>query len=167
MLIYNPSLDPYHCAVRLLTISVMHDKDLPFETAQIIDFGFLFPEVLINARLPNSISSLRKSAREHVSPFRPAPKSKSAIRSIRSIQLSAGSTLAMNDLIDREKFKDGVLKAQLPALPESLLVACQSFLNGNKDFYTAVITSLVTVPLSGHDGLKHRTGLMEYRYDAV
>jgi hypothetical protein len=41
----------------------------------------------------------------------------------------------------------------------------KTFLDEGGPVVTGVLKGLSAIPLLGHDGLKHRTQLMEYRYD--
>ena len=41
----------------------------------------------------------------------------------------------------------------------------RDFINTKEDVYSFIINDLSTLHLTGKDGLKDRTNLMEYRYD--
>lgn len=166
MLIYDPALDPYHGAVRLLAICKTVSEPIPVETAQILDFVLLFPTVLMEATLPRGMLGLRRKAATRANPFRAPPRSKAAVDSIRAIQATAASTLAVAKIIKSEELRAGVISLS-DGLPPEMARAVDSYLGSDADYRTEVIKLLATIPPRGREGLKHRTKLLEYRYDTA
>jgi hypothetical protein len=167
MLIYDPALDPYHCAVRLLAICQTVSAPIPTESVQILDFVLMFPTVLVEATLPKTMLALRKKAAARTNPFRQPPRSKAAVDSIRAIQATAASTLAVAKLIDAEELQVGMIRLTNDALPPQIGAAVNSYIAGDSEYRIEIIKSLSAIPPRGREGLKHRTKLLEYRYDAA
>ncbi|HYW56539.1 MAG TPA: ABC-three component system middle component 5 [Polaromonas sp.] len=168
MLIYDPALDPYHAAIRFLGILVLADTDsLELDALQILDLALLFPGVIMKATLPKEFSSLRKQASTKLNPFRPQPDSKSGINAIRAIQTTAASTLAAAGLLEIENLRKGFVTRTASELPVAIGIAVNNFLARDFVYRKAIVTAFKTVPLRGKDGLKHRTNLLDHRYDAL
>ena len=81
------------------------------------------------------------------------------------IFLTAMSTLIAAGLIKQDSFKKGMIEIVDKSLPPDLHTAVESFLSRGTEIKQFIINDLTTIKLFGVDGLKHRTGLMEFRYD--
>lgn len=166
MLIYDQSLDPYHCAVRAMGIASLLDKDaIEIEALRIIDILLTFPAMLSEVTLPREMISLRKLRMASANPFRPPPKGIAAIEAIRSIQAVAIATLASAEVISAEQLEKGLFARTKHAIPAQLESAVNSWLSRDEDDKKQIVTAMSSIPLLGTDGLKHRTKLLEYRYD--
>lgn len=166
MLIYDQALDPYHCAVRALGISfLIGTESSELETLRILDVVLTFPTMLSEIRLTRETLHLRKLSIAAPNPFRPPPKGLSSIEAIRSIQAVAIATLASAGLIGATELAKGVFARSKMTLPIELKVAIDAWLDRDGKDKKEIVTFLGAIPLSGEDGLKHRTKLLEHRYD--
>jgi hypothetical protein len=166
MLIYHPAFDAYHCVFRMLLLA---DKILDLETdkAKLLDFYILFPGMVKNMRLPDSLKNLRSQAKKAVNVYRDPVSEVSTFREMRHIQDAALKCIAASGLIDLERYEAGyVTRTQLPT-NLVLKTMQENFLNSNQPIITEILTGLSSIPLLGNDGLKHRSQLMEHRYDYV
>ncbi len=68
--------------------------------------------------------------------------------------------------IDREKMEKGLIRRTSKKLPEELRNAILSRTQSSVEILEFLIGELADFQLSGDDGLKARTELMEYHYDA-
>lgn len=166
MLIYHPAFDAYHCVFRMLLVS---DQvcDLEIDKAKLLDFYMLFPGMVKNIRLPETLRNLRAQAKKAVNVYRDPVSEISTFREMRHIQDAALKCIAASGLIDIQRYESGyVTRTQKPTSPN--LKAMQlGFLNNNSPIIMDILTGLSSIPLLGHDGLKHRSQLMEHRYDNV
>lgn len=167
MLIYDPSRDPYHAAVRVLSILRMVNRPLELETTQIFDLLLLFPGLVAASKLPKSATRLKKLAVERQSPFRQAPSGRAILDAIKAIQQAAVATLASADILSADALKRRKVTRTTLALPPPLAAAVEMFLTKDSEYRKLLVHELSEIPLTGKDGLKARTGLAEYRYDSI
>lgn len=167
MLIYDPSRDPYHAAVRVLSILHITDKPLELEAAQILDLLLLYPGLVVASKLPRNAARLKKMAAERQSPFRQAPSGRAIIDAIKAIQQAAAATLASVNVLSSDSLKKRVLARTSVALPPALASAVEMFLMKDSEYRNLLVQQLGEIQLIGKDGLKARTGLAEYRYDTI
>ena len=168
MLIYDQSQDPYHCAVRSIGIaSLLRTPQLDIAKLGILDLVANFPQLLHQFRLPKDLLELRKLEIAKPNPYRPSPSTHAAIQAIRSIQGVALATLASSGLIHKEGLRRGKFELTGMSFPEPIQAAVSSWTQRDAEEKRQIIQALDALPLSGPDGLKHRSGLMEHRYDAV
>jgi hypothetical protein len=164
MLIYHPAYDAYHCVFRMLLIAE-HVKDLEIEKARLLDFYLVFPGMIRTVRLPDSLKSLRAQAKAAVNIYRDPVSALSTFRDMRHIQEAALKSVAASGLIGIERFESGfVTRTDMP-MSSALKEKLNAFTSANAPVAEGVLTGLSLIPLLGHDGLKHRSQLMEYRYD--
>ncbi|CAB3755416.1 ABC-three component system middle component 5 [Paraburkholderia humisilvae] len=164
MLIYHPAYDAYHCVFRMLLIAE-HVKDLEIEKARLLDFYLLFPGMLVHARLPDELRALRSQAKSLANVYRDPVSGLSTFRDMRHIQEAALKSVAASGLIDVKQFERGFVKRTEMLLAPGLKEKLDAFTLANGPVVDGVLAGLSKLPLLGHNGLKHRSELMEYRYD--
>ena len=83
------------------------------------------------------------------------------------MQVAALETLAAQHLIDPDSLESGLFCTSPTSIPETIAKRIKEA-NKNESQLMAFLKVLASeYALSGENGLKHRTGLMEHRYDAV
>ncbi|WP_321890542.1 MULTISPECIES: ABC-three component system middle component 5 [Burkholderia cepacia complex] len=166
MLIYHPAYDAYHCAFRMLAVSESI-AELEVDKARLLDFYLLFPSSVQFIRLPATLRDARKIAKsianEYHDPLSPA----TTFRELRQIQESALRCIAASGLIDIRRLEVGYVKRTDIPIPDAIQSKIDLFLSQREPLAKTILYGLGDIPLRGHDGLKHRTELMEYRYDVA
>lgn len=165
MISYHPATDAYHAALRILQL-VNFRPAMAFERdiIRILDFYYLFPELLTEVRVPRNYFAKRRnlsldSNRYHFSGsarnvfMRMFPMQNSAIRLLLAVGLLAHD----NECLRRG---EGDLSPEL----EQLVKARSQQQSGLLLF---LVEDLASFGLYGKDGLKDRTNLMDYRYDSI
>lgn len=166
MLIYHPGYDAYHCIFRLLAV-IDNVKDLEIDKARILEFFLLYPSAIAEVRIPQGMASIRKDATRLSNQYHDPINIKSTFKDMRFIQDAALKCIAAASLIDLDRFKLGyVTRTKLP-IPDSLNLHINSFLASNETISRFVLKDLAKMPLLGSNGLKHRTELLEHRYDFI
>lgn len=164
MLIYHPAYDAYHCVFRMLVVAERL-TDLEVDKARLLDFFLLFPGMVKAVRLPDTLKALRTQAKAAANIYRDPVSGISTFREMRHIQEAALKSMAASGLIDVRRYEAGyVTRTQMPINP-MLKAKLDEFLNVNQPVADSILNGLSQIPLLGHDGLKHRSQLMEYRYD--
>lgn len=166
MLIYDPTLDPYHCAIRILAILTHGSSShMALDTVRIADYFLAFPSKLADVRLPNQYRQIKKQAQQLSNPYRNPIGAKASFERMRSIFQAAASGLVAAGFVNAEDLKQEILTSTDKPLPEELRVSIENFLSRQKEVREFVVKQLIAIPLLGPDGLKHRSGLLEHRYD--
>lgn len=166
MLIYHPAFDAFHAVFRML---ILADANSGIEVgkARILDYFLVFPGEVAQIRLPRGHSEAKPLARAAANPYRRPLNGRSVFHQMEQLQLTAMQALAAAGLIDREQFAAGFLVRTKSPLPEHVISRSRENLSGPSHISSYIIDRLSGVRLNGVDGLKDRTGLMEYRYDNV
>lgn len=166
MLIYHPAFDAYHCVYRLIAITESI-RELEFAKLRILDFYLCFPAEVAGIELPQSHQKFRSSAREAKNKFRGPVSPLRTFRDLETIQRAAARLLAASKVFDSEKLETGTVTRTSWAAPLTFNATASSIASASSELTKYILTQLSTLPLGGMGGLKQRTGLMEYRYDAV
>lgn len=164
MLIYHPAYDAYHCIFRMLAL-IDHISEVEIDKARILDFYLTFPSLVSEIRMPHNHRSIKKIAQNYSNNYRKPISIIATFRDMHQIQIAAIRCLAATGLIELTELDKGVIKRTKRDIPDGLLLSMRDFLNAKKDIYGFIISKLSKFHLTGKDGLKDRTRLMEYRYD--
>lgn len=166
MLIYHPAFDAYHCVFRMLAlIEALPEADV--DLLRICDFYLVFPSALKLIKLPANLSHGKRIGKESSNVYRDPISPKLVFRDMAEIQLSALRSIAASGLIGREDFERGIAKRSVSVdIPVQLADKISKFSDGLSAIFQFLVNDLSALPLRGIDGLKHRTDLLEYRYDA-
>ncbi|HEL5028464.1 TPA: hypothetical protein UOA81_003698 [Stenotrophomonas maltophilia] len=166
MLIYHPAMDAYHCVFRILLILRRLDR-IEVDKARILDFYILFPSAILSARLPESLRGRRKFLAAYKNPYRDPISPTTSFHEISRIQEAAINCIAGSGLVEISSLNNGLLVRSQAPLSSDLLQSMDDYLAKNLELAEVILDELSSIPLLGTDGLKHRTSLMEYRYDNV
>ena len=166
MLTYHPAFDFYHCIFRMLRLLERLPKT-PHELVKlrILDFYLLFPSELKGFEFPRNIQTKKRNfQKENI--YERIEDPKRILMRLEPFQITACKSLCSHGLIDPKVFDEGkILRTSLP-LPESLLAKI-----GESNLTEPEPIGLLTGPfnnidLYGKSGLKKRSDLFTYRYDA-
>lgn len=169
-LTYQPAFDPYHAAFRLFRLQSIYSPklELPVDHVRILDYFLLFPFRASTIRMAPKHSGIKRRAISAAGKqYGNQPEDRGVFARMQAMQIAALETLAMRAFVDaaslaanRVSFTSGKVPApvQLRAMAE----------NNQASAAVELVRVLATeYELLGLDGLKSRTGLMEYRYDAI
>jgi len=166
MLIYHPAFDAYHCVFRFISL-IEACTQLEVEKACILDFYLVFPASIASIRLPQELTSIRSTARRLENPYHDPFNAKRVFKDMRGIQEEALRCLAAANFIDADRFEGGVMHRTQRIISEDLKNTTTEFIRRGGETRQFVLQHLSKINLSGPDGLKARTGLLEFRYDPV
>ena len=166
-LAYQPAYDPFHTVLRLIRIALFLQAP-SVEQARIADFYLSFPTRLGEVTFPKGLRGrLRGALAQAPATYGTPPADEMVIRRMRPIQDAAIQTLVGSGSFDADAYETGTLKLDEAAVSESLMKRAGA-LNDEQAALVGLLRDLINaVPLEGENGLKHRTGLGEHRYDAV
>jgi len=166
MLIYHPAFDAYHCVFRILTISRVV-KEMELSKLRILDFYLCFPAEVSGVQLPREHIEMKKTARGLKNDYRGPVSTARTFREMEPVQIASARLLAASRFLDADMLKSGIVKRMDSVVPPAL----QEMVDRQRETANVVteyiLTKMSAIPLTGVNGLKQRTGLMEYRYDVA
>lgn len=170
---YSAAYDPFHTIFRFTAILLNSaESSQDFGVLQISDFYLCFPWLLADVSAPRSVQGFQKKRNAILRVYKPnsydlTPAALTLFERMEPIQLAAFSAMLSKQFLVRESARKGVLKLVPNMLSSRLLDEVDKYTNKNKELIEFLAIDLPKVPLAGKDGLKHRTGLKEHRYDNV
>lgn len=167
MLMYHPAQDINHCVFRILMTTENSEHDmLKIDVYRLIDFYTLFPYLLrLIAKLPSPLHRFKSKFNEIPEPFESLKNTRRIIYELEQLQSIAMQNLVAKGLLDSKSFNEGYLKRTDKKLPASFSDAIRDSRLLKEDWFEVLINEFPKAKLTGNNGLKARTGLMEYRYD--
>lgn len=170
MLIYDPALDPYHSAIRTLAITISASQRniaLTLDAARIADYFLVYPYKMLGFKFPTEYRAMRAAVKATKNPYRQASGDRAAFERMRPIFFAALSGLAAAQVVDIPALKHGILSLTDGSLPADLAAAVARFHDRQTEVGRFVLSDLLGLPANGENGLKHRSGLIEHRYDVA
>lgn len=167
MIIYHPRNDIYHCMFRFITIANIQDlEEFDFTRLRIYDLYFLFPHFVREIVFPRmkGVAALINRAAQFYEPYESLPDKKRLFSEMGDYHIQALQVLLAKDVFKETSGKLSIGPAFQSKSVAKLLSENQYISN---NFYGDLLRTLNQIRLSGDSGLKKRTGLMEYRYDAI
>lgn len=165
MLVYHPALDPYHSAFRMLHIlAYASEREYDIAALRILDFYAVFPQLIATVRLPRGLRRAKTQLSAGKNPYWFTGDPVQIFTRMEPLQQTALNILYAQRLLDAKEYQNGRIRISLDqfkqlSLPPSLTVTRETL-----DFLVNVLGKL---SFQGSGGLKDRTGLLEYRYDAI
>lgn len=168
MLVYHPMFDPYHAALRMACVLMdLERSEIEWDRLRLMDFYVVFPHLLSSVRLPQELRAYRKLLNSIPQPYEEFPGAGKLFFQLSVIQETGARLLVAGGLLDAASLIGGQAKlirsATLPRLRE--LGEKLSF--RGSAWYEFLMKQISRMPLGGRNGLKERSGLMEFRHDPV
>lgn len=125
----------------------------------------MFPHLIGNARLPRALTSAKQRYGKIDARYSQVPAPRVFIQQLVGLHEIVARSLIGKDFLAADAFEKNVLQRTGKTLPATLAEAFKHA--DDKSFVELLATQVSAIPLNGPNGLKDRTGLLEYRYDAV
>lgn len=168
MIIYHPATDFYHCWMRwAYIVSNAFGEPVEYERARIIDYYICFPKQLLNCQLTSLYSAqVKKAVRLIPESYEDALSVRQAFRQMSEIHRHVAMDMASKGLIDRSLYQEGQLSVVDAEYSRGLLLeVAAKWAPQNIELCDLILEALNSMTLNGKNGLKDRSGLLEYRYD--
>lgn len=173
MITYNPAFDLYHCIYRMAHIIDRLEERECFEIdkVRIWDFYLLYPskiyDIDVKQRKEKDAYKARKQYIEQtVNPYEYSGDNRKLFEWIKPFQVSALSCLVSCGILDKDAYLEGnVCVANRNALAE-FVERAGGFTARERNVLSFLSLFSRHMPLTGADGLKARTQLLESKYDA-
>ncbi len=166
MLIYHPGFDAYHCVFRMLAVCETLG-DLEIEKARLLDFYLLYPALVAKMKLPRPLRPIARDAAAVANVYHDPSSPATMFRDMRPIQEAALRCIAAAGLIDIRRYENGFVTRTDFVVPDVIRRKIALFLASRQPISEFVLKELAAIPLGGNEGLKHRSQLMDHKYDFV
>lgn len=169
VLIYHPIFDANHCVFRtLLLLQEQNHCEIDIELFRLMDFYVLFPSLLKSIKpFPSELRIYKKEIQKICEPYENIQNPNRIFVELRRIQSIAFYHLLSKQLIDMKSFENGMIKRTETNLPDQLVASLNEAAIKKNKWFILVSKEFQKIEFYGANGLKKRTGLMEYRYDEV
>lgn len=167
MLVYHSAFDMYHSIYRMIQLLSNLKKDhVELERLRIWDYYLAFPNEMTKIRFEKDAVDIKNLFPKKSNPYELVLDGKIIFEKMRPYQLTAIKTLASHGLIDKSYLTENrVTKIKIEHL-EEVLGRFEELSNRESNIIKIMTTYFHSMPLYGKDGLKDRTSLLEFRYDA-
>lgn len=168
---FQPAFDPFHTIFRLLRLrAIVEQKGMLHKNmVRILDFYLLFPFRIDAIRMIPQHRKFKKLASiyQTAKPYGDQPEDKAIFDRMEPMQIAALETLASYELIHTDRLAGGWVKTTGIPVPQELADRAQAANERDSDLLDFLSVLATDYDLAGENGLKARTGLLEYRYDAI
>lgn len=164
---YHPAFDLYHCVFRLLQVlEHMKHKEVEVDRLRIWDFYLTFPNEARHISFPMELKELKRVFKsKEANPYEDLIDAKRILQRMKSYQVAALKCLASYDLIDADELNKGYVKRTTINIPDEIQERIVQ-LNTEQENVLKLVIGFNELPLFGKTGLKDRTGLIDFKYDA-
>ena len=170
-LTYQPAFDPSHTVFRFLRLRqvVLAEVALPRDHLRVLDFYLMFPFRSDEIRVFPRHRKFKKLAQQYagVRPYGDLPDDRVLFHRMSPIQGAALDTLAQKGLLDAQEYKRGIIAPTATTLPAPLQAKLEEANVQQKDLLDFLTALATDYDLLGSNGLKDRSGLMDFAYDAA
>lgn len=167
MLVYHSAFDMYHSVYRMIQLLTNLKKDyVELERLRIWDYYLAFPNEMTKIKFEREANDIKKLFPDKPNPYEIVLDGKIIFEKMRPYQMTAIKTLASHGLIDKNYLTENrVTKIQVN-LSIEVFGKFEELTDREGNIIKIMTTYFQNMPLYGEGGLKDRTSLLEYRYDA-
>ncbi len=164
MIIYHPAYDVNHCSYRILNIlNSIGDNKVHCDMLKIINFYYVYPHLLKRMEVfPKPLNYQAKKIKSINDPFELTPNPSNLFFEMSPTQETAILSLLQRSLINVE---NNIISLEKQNMPKELIQVFKNDKFTKSDIFKILVACLPKVKLDGNNGLKARSGLMEYKYD--
>lgn len=170
-LAYKEAYDPYHTIFRFLRLNAVVGgiNNLHFDHFRILDYFLANPFRLKIMSFKSEHRPFRKVANKYSknTPYSHMPDDFILFEYMRTSQIAAISSLSRNKYLDEALLDVDIIAFSNLSIPDGI----ESLLSNQNDIESDLCEVLISLAseydLLGPDGLKKRTGLLEYRNDFI
>jgi hypothetical protein len=148
----------------LLLLEQHPSKSMHVDTLRIVDLYFMFPYLLRDFEFPRGAGKAGRVLAGESSKYNRLPSPRLFLHQLRGLSSIALTSLAGRTLLNPERLKAETAERTASTIPVDLFASVTASEMALAEFLS---TNIATISLSGRDGLKKRSGLMEFRYDAA
>ncbi|MDP4026279.1 hypothetical protein Q8W71_26995 [Methylobacterium sp. NEAU 140] len=170
-LTFQPALDPFHTVFRYFRLrdGLAAGFALQYEKFKIMDFYLVFPFLISSIRLSRGHQKYKKMAEKygHLKPYGELPDPHNLFSRMEPMHDAAAQSMVVKRYFSGQYFTDGEIKSTERETPNEILVRVREANQRQDDLMGFMNILLSDYDTTGPNGLKARTGLIEYRYDTI
>ena len=173
MITYNPAFDLYHCIFRMAHIlDRLEEKEcFPIDKVRIWDFYLLYPsktyEIDVMPRKEKEVFNAREQWIERSNnPYEYSGDNRKLFEWIKPFQISALSCLVSCGILNKDAYLEGSVCVENKEALNEFMERAGGFTARERNVLSFLSLFSHHMPLTGRDGLKARTNLLESKYDA-
>ena len=172
MITYNPAFDLYHAIFRMAHILQRLDDGECFEIdkVRIWDFYVLFPSKLYSVSLRQFGQDIIEARKTYIerprNPYEYRGDNRKLFEWIKPFQLSALNCLVSCGILDKDNYLDGKVTVSNRQALNDFVERSGQFTAREQNVLSFLGLFSRHMSLTGADGLKARTRLLESKYDA-
>lgn len=167
MLVYHSAFDMYHCVYRMIQLlsNLKHDF-VELERLRIWDYYLAFPNEMAKIKFERDNKDIKNLFPDKYNPYEVVLDGKIIFEKMKPYQLVAIKTLASHGLIDKNYLSENRVTKIEEKFSKNILEQFEPLSDRENNIIKIMTTYFYNMPLYGEKGLKDRTNLLEYRYDA-
>ena len=164
MILYHPIKDIYHTQYRIISILFFTDE-IPKEKLQLLDFYYNFPHFINEIQpWPSDIKEYKIKKGAIAEPFEKISNKKRVFFQMSDVFNTAlGLLVAKNIVKASEKNRNISLRKENTPSQLTYEIGKDPFVKSPA--FQTIVSGLAKTKWSGQEGLKKRSGLLEFKYD--
>ncbi|CAM4429625.1 ABC-three component system middle component 5 [Pseudoalteromonas ostreae] len=164
MIIYHPAYDVNHCSYRILNILyALKNHKTNCDLLKIINFYYVYPHLIKRMKsLPRPLNYKSKVINSINEPFELTPIPSTLFFEMISTHEASIQSLLQKSLI---YIDENEIFLEITNLPKGLIEIFQNDEFNKSSIFKILVESFPKTKLDGENGLKSKSGLMEYKYD--
>ena len=166
---YHPIGDAHHCVFRLMALlGTIPEQGYKIDRLRIMDFYFLFPSLLKKMKRTQSLRTAMSKCQSSLfkDPFQILPSKKILFNQMSTVQFAAINHLLSKGVIEYGSFQTGIVRLNVKSDGFDLSLKFKK-LSDHNELLELITNEFLLIDLFGPNGLKHRSGLLEFRYDTL
>lgn len=168
MLTYHPAFDSYHCAFRILLLTSKGNLiNTEAERIRIWDFYLVFPYEAKRITFPKELQIFRNVFNKKVNTYEELVDSQRIFERMKPYQMNALNYLAAYGFIDSKMLIQNRVVRTDKSIPSQLSDRMDNLNVMQRNVINIIQSPLNDLELYGSGGLKFRTKLLDYKYDAA
>ena len=134
---------------------------------RILDFYLLFPHLLPEVRLPNALKARARKLGEEANQYSLPATPEAVFNQMSPIQAQGVRLLLSVGIASVEQADETRVRRSEMPIPSEVLEAIEKRNSEQASLVALLTKDVASIPLRGKNGLKDRSGLMEFKYDAI
>lgn len=166
MILYHPFKDANHCMYRMISIMYGIKGSVSYQYLNLADYYYLFPSEMKNIKnWPRKGTSDKLAIDNILQPYESLDNSRITFFEIKEIRNQAIINLITKGIVSLSENNNDILTLNINLLQNELIKTLEEDKFRKTDIYKIIVNKLIKVPLYGENGLKSKSGLLEYRYE--
>ena len=167
MLIYNQAFDAKHCIYRFLsTLETAKWNSVLWDVFRMLDLYRLYPKLLLEIKpFPQGIINIKRETLKLRNQYYTPQDPRKTLFQIKPIHNVVANYLVAKGFISKSQFEVGRIERTNLEMPKELKGIFENDILIDQNWLNMLINDFPQSKFIGQNGIKKRTGYMEYRYD--